>query len=576
MGQIASSDGTHASPNPRGGTPRAGASAGEGAPGPSGAVPRGEITPGQTAAEQAMRTANPSLYALAARYFPGQANASAPRRLFRLTRIQLDATTRALLPAHHMTKVAEVLPADPLQTNYELADNLGISAAAFTPYVKWVEQLAASVRARPDTVIACTAAPGATGTTGATCPTTGARAFVTRAFRGAATAATIARFVDFFSTSLGQVGLADATADLVALVLTSPGYLFRDEVTTDAAGLLAPPQRLQALTYTLADAPPEALGLSSLSPGPALEGPEALRKTIDGILATPEARAKLRRFLLAWLEVREPDEFGIAPSVFPAFTPAVAAAAVEETTRFLDHQLGKPAPRLSDVTHATQAFVSPALAPLYDLASAPPMGLVDLDPSRRIGIFTQPAVIASHSGPTTTRLVKRGVFFTRKVMCVALGAPPPGLDTNLPESSGSTQRQQIESGTRAPACAGCHAYINPFGFMQENYDAIGRWRTSEARQPIDASIALDLLDEGPLRTSSPVEALRRLLGSAMCKQCFVRQLFRFYLGREERSSDDPLLRKLFFDLAAPNEPPLPSLLQGLGASSALSHRAEVR
>ena len=47
--------------------------------------------------------------------------------------------------------------------------------------------------------------------------------------------------------------------------------------------------------------------------------------------------------------------------------------------------------------------------------------LVDLDPAQRLGIFTQPAVIASHSGPTTTRLVKRGVFFTRKVMCMPLG-----------------------------------------------------------------------------------------------------------------------------------------------------------
>ena len=35
----------------------------------------------------------------------------------------------------------------------------------------------------------------------------------------------------------------------------------------------------------------------------------------------------------------------------------------------------------------------------------------------------------------------------------------------------------------------------------------------------------------------------------MFKQCFVRQLFRFYMGRQEEPSDDPLLRRMFFEFA---------------------------
>ena len=41
------------------------------------------------------------------------------------------------------------------------------------------------------------------------------------------------------------------------------------------------------------------------------------------------------RFFLAWLEVKEPDQFTIAASAFPEFTPAVAAAVVDETKAFL-------------------------------------------------------------------------------------------------------------------------------------------------------------------------------------------------------------------------------------------------
>ena len=72
--------------------------------------------------------------------------------------------------------------------------------------------------------------------------------------------------------------------------------------------------------------------------------------------------------------------------------------------------------------------------------------------------------------------MKRGVFFTRKIMCLPLGAPPPGVDTTLPTTPGATERQRIESITQNQPCAGCHSFINPFGFMQESYDPIGRFR----------------------------------------------------------------------------------------------------
>ena len=55
-------------------------------------------------------------------------------------------------------------------------------------------------------------------------------------------------------------------------------------------------------------------------------------------------RSKLLKFFLAWLEVKEPDEFTIAASTFPEFTPQVAAAVVEETKAFLDRQLATASP----------------------------------------------------------------------------------------------------------------------------------------------------------------------------------------------------------------------------------------
>jgi len=42
-----------------------------------------------------------------------------------------------------------------------------------------------------------------------------------------------------------------------------------------------------------------------------------------------------------------------------------------------------------------------------------------------------------------------------------------------------------------PACASCHALMEPYGLAMENFDATGRWRLiSESGEPIDASAEL--------------------------------------------------------------------------------------
>ena len=95
-------------------------------------------------------------------------------------------------------------------------------------------------------------------------------------------------------------------------------------------------------------------------------------------------------------------------------------------------------------------------------------------------------------------------------MCLPLGAPPPGRRHHRPDHrrrapSGSASRASRSSRT----CAGCHAFINPFGFMQENYDAIGRWRTTR-RGHADRRRASRSTSSTRARSppSTPVEALR--------------------------------------------------------------------
>lgn len=537
---------------------------GGGPGGPSGGG--GAVGGGPTPADNMMKAANPDLFAIASKYFPSTDGAMATKRMVRLTRTQLDLTTKTLLPAHMKTATMAALPPDPLQTNYEYAANLSFTPANFTPYTKWVEGITASVRANPASVIDCAASSN-----GAPCLQTAAKAFVGRAFRGTLADAQLTRYADMLTAGVTEVGLPDAVADLVDVTLSSPNYVYRDEVLTDASSLLQPAQRLQQMSYTLADAPPETVGLA---PAASLASPDAVAMTVDRLLATPEARAKLMRFFVSWLEVKEPADFTIAPSVFPEFTPALAAAMVDEAKAFLSAQLSKAAPTLKDVTQSTESFVSDALASIYGVAAGGTGKPTALDPKQRLGIFTLPAVITSHSGPDTTRLVKRGVFFTRKVMCMPLGNPPPGVNTTIPSTAVGTERQKVESVTQTGACPACHSVINPFGFMQENFDPLGRWRTADDGHPIDANISVDFLDEGPFTASNPVDALKGFTGSMRFKQCFVRQLFRFYTGRDETAADDPTLRQMFFGFANKDEQAVVPLLRALASSTSFSQRSE--
>ena len=518
--------------------------------------------------DEEMRGQDPDLFAIASRYFPSEEAVAARTRIFRLTRKQLDLTSASLFPQYSAAPLSSALPQDPLQTNYEYAENLAFSGANFTPYNQWVEKLTTTVRDAPGSVIDC-----AQSNNSPACLEDKARAFLVRAFRGTASQETLDKYTQFFLASVPEVGLPTATADLVDVTLSAPGFLYRDEVLTDDTGVLRPAQQLQQLSYALADAPPEALGFTSASPELHVGSPEALSEAVDAVLASELGRQKLQRFFTAWLEVKESDTFTIEPSVFPEFTPQVAAAAVEDTRRFLEHHLSQATPKLGDITQSTRSFVSRAMAPLYGLpTNTNPDAPVELDRSKRLGLFTQPAVLASHSGPTTTRLVKRGVFFTRKVMCLPLGGVPSGIDTSVPEGEVMTERQKIETVTSQASCAGCHDYINPFGFMQENYDAIGRWRETDEGLPVDPGISVKFLDEGPFATSSPVEAIGTFTRSLRFKQCFVRQLFRFYMGRDETPADDPLLRKMFFTFAKDDE--LVGLLQLLATAPHFTARGE--
>jgi Protein of unknown function (DUF1588)/Protein of unknown function (DUF1595)/Protein of unknown function (DUF1592) len=500
-------------------------------------------------ADQQFQKTDPELFGIARQYFPSDESTLPSRRIFRLTRQQIDASAASLLPDYAPPSIKTFMSKDPLQTNYEYAEILNFNPSNVGGLSGWISELTARVLKNPAGIVNCPI------TVSVDCPRVAVRNFVERAFRGDASDEKISQFSEFYLRGVRSVGASQAAADLVEVVLKSPNFLFRQELEVNRTGRLMPAQLLQAVTYTAADVPPEQLNLQSGLANQYLRtGTEAFA-TISEIIKSQPAREKLIRFLMAWLEVKEPGDFTISQAVFPEFDAKMTTTMLDETRQFLRSQLNKPTPTLKDLTQAV-----------------PTVSTKTGNAGPRMGVLSLPAVVASHSGPTNTRPIKRGVFWARKVMCMELEPPPPGTSTDVKETPGMTERQRIEEVTKGKACIGCHKIINPFAFFQENYDALGRWRTTDNGSPIDASIMIDFLDEDPVKTTGPVDGIKTLTDSMMFKQCFVRQLFRYYMGRKEEASDDPLLRRMFFEFAYKDKQDILWAVQTLTSSDRIVKR----
>jgi hypothetical protein len=116
----------------------------------------------------------------------------------------------------------------------------------------------------------------------------------------------------------------------------------------------------------------------------------------------------------------------------------------------------------------------------------------------------------------------------------------PALKENSEAAAPTTVRERMEEHRRNPVCASCHARMDPLGFALENFDAIGRWRTTgEDHQPIDASAALPdgTKVEGPLGLRTVLVARRNEFAATIAEK-----MLTFALGRGVESFDRPALR----------------------------------
>jgi hypothetical protein len=87
-------------------------------------------------------------------------------------------------------------------------------------------------------------------------------------------------------------------------------------------------------------------------------------------------------------------------------------------------------------------------------------------------------------------------------------------------------REKVTELTRGDNCMGCHAVINPLGFSLENFDAVGRFRTTENDKPVDPSSEYPTPDGRTVKLAGPRDVAELAARSPEAHRVFIRQLFR--------------------------------------------------
>jgi hypothetical protein len=117
-------------------------------------------------------------------------------------------------------------------------------------------------------------------------------------------------------------------------------------------------------------------------------------------------------------------------------------------------------------------------------------------------------------------------------------------------------------------CASCHATMDPIGFALENFDAIGRWRDTDAGVPVDTS---GVFPGGA--SFEGVDGLKRVLLSKpeQFVGAMTEKLLMFATGRNVQYFDRPAIRGIVRD-AAGDDYTFASLVLGVVRSAPFQMR----
>jgi hypothetical protein len=223
-------------------------------------------------------------------------------------------------------------------------------------------------------------------------------------------------------------------------------------------------------------------------------------------------------------------------------------------------------------------YVNAQSARFYGIAPPSGQGLsrVEVTTDPRRGFFGLGGFLALSSLDRRTSPTLRGRWVLINMLCIE--PPPPA--PNIPDlSSGSTDpatnvQEALERHRESPECAGCHSLFDPYGLALEQFDGIGKYRTTYGDNAvIDPATSLRPSTAFPNgRTFSGLDGLSDTVSAdPQYAACVADNLFTYGTGRMITAADRPYLRQVQEQWRS-GAPSLRRLIQELVGSEPFRYR----
>jgi len=370
----------------------------------------------------------------------------------------------------------------------------------------------------------------------------------------------------------------DAMRDMIVLILMSPDFCYRLDLTDSGAGstppavisrkkssapirrvsVKAPAARIRPLSdYALASrlsyflwaSMPDDELMARAAAGD-LHQHQVLAGEARRMLKDKRSLALATEFAGNWLGFRRfEDHAGVDRARFPEFTNTLREAMFQEPIRFIDDLIRNDGSML-DVLYGRHTFVNRVLAVHYGI----PEGRIKdgdwvrIDDARqygRGGVLPMAVFLTRNSPGLRTSPVKRGYWVARQVLGEVIPPPPPSVP-ELPSDEAKMNlplRQMLAKHRQHPSCAGCHQRFDGFGLAFEGYGPVGERRTKDlAGRPVDTQAEFPGGAQG-----KGVEGLAEYIREHREKDYvnnLCQKLLVYALGRDLQLSDELLLDEM--------------------------------
>jgi hypothetical protein len=372
-----------------------------------------------------------------------------------------------------------------------------------------------------------------------------------RAYRGPVSDADMTRLLDFYADERASGGDFDAGIEgALRFMLVHPRFLYRieqdpEKVAPGSIYRISDIELASRLSFFIWSSIPDDELLSLASAG-RLHTPAVLEQQVRRMLKDERARALGSNFAGQWLYLRNLRGLYPDADVFPDFDHNLREALQRETELLFESVVLEDR-NVTTLLNADYTFLNERLARHYGVPSiyGTQFRKVPVTNEARRGLLGHGSVLALTSQNNRTSPVLRGKY----VLTNILGTPPPSPPAVVPpldENPGKARsmRDRMEEHRKSPACSGCHKLMDPIGLALENFDGIGRWRTTDNGAIIDA--ASELADgtkiDGPVALRQAV--LRR---PDMFARNITEMLMSYGLGHGLEHHDMPFVRAIVRD-----------------------------